>query len=112
MTSGSPRYAWRSSRQATTPIWLAGWYPDTLAMQVDCVHHADVARSWGAGSAPVFEIITALDPFHRRDEWGDLRTRYGGRITSTVIADASHALFPEQPDAVAAAIISYLHKQT
>jgi hypothetical protein len=29
------------------------------------------------------------------------------RITSTVIAGASHALFPEQPDAVAAAIIGY-----
>ncbi|HWT49450.1 MAG TPA: alpha/beta fold hydrolase, partial [Mycobacterium sp.] len=68
-------------------IWLDGWYPDTLAMQVDCVHdavqHADVARYWGAGSAPVFEIIAALDPFHQRNEWPDLRARYGERITST-----------------------------
>jgi hypothetical protein len=47
----------------------------------------------------VFEIIAALDPLHRRNEWADLRTRYGERITSTVIYDASHALFPEQPDA-------------
>jgi hypothetical protein len=58
----------------------------------------------------VFEIIAALDPFHQRDEWADLRTSYGGHINSTVIADASHALFPEQPDAVAAAIIGYLSK--
>jgi pimeloyl-ACP methyl ester carboxylesterase len=91
-------------------IWLAGWYPDTLAMQVDCVQHADVARYRGADSAPVFEIIAALDPFHRRDEWADPRTSYGERITSTVIADASHALFPEQPDAVSAAIVGYLRK--
>ena len=91
-------------------IWLDGWYPDTLAMQVDCVHHADVARYWSAGSAPVFEIIAALDPFHQRDEWADLRTRDGDRVTSTVIAEASHALFPEQPDAVAAAITGYLRK--
>jgi hypothetical protein len=91
-------------------IWLAGWYPYTLAIQVDCVHHADVAHYWGAGSAPVFEIIAALDPFHQRDEWADLRTRYGDRITSTVMADASHAIFPEQPDAVAAAITGYLRK--
>jgi pimeloyl-ACP methyl ester carboxylesterase len=88
--------------------WLTGWYPETLAMQVDCVHHADVNRYWGAGTAPVFEIIAALDPFHRRDEWGDLRDRYGSRVTATVIADASHALFPEQPTAVANAITSYL----
>ncbi len=88
--------------------WLTGWYPDTLAMQVDCVHHADVNRYWGAGNAPVFEIIAALDPFHHRDEWGDLHDRYGARVTTTVIADASHALFPEQPSAVADAITGYL----
>jgi pimeloyl-ACP methyl ester carboxylesterase len=89
-------------------VWLTGWYPETLAMQVDCVQRTDVARYWGAGDAPVFEIIAALDPFHQRDEWGDLRARYGDRITTTVIPDASHALFPEQPDAVATAVVDYL----
>jgi pimeloyl-ACP methyl ester carboxylesterase len=88
--------------------WLTGWYPDTLGMQVDCVRHADVAAYWTAGRAPVFEIIAALDPFHRPDEWGDLRASCGDRVTTTVIADASHALFPEQPRAVAQAVIDYL----
>lgn len=59
---------------------------------------ADTARRWSS-SRPT--DVTA-------DECADLRTRrYGDRITSTVIDDASHALFPEQPDAVAAAITSY-----
>lgn len=89
-------------------IWLTGWYPETLAMQVDCVRRTDVERYWGAGDAPVFEVIAALDPFHQPDEWGDLRARYGDRVTTIVIDDASHALFPEQPDAVAAAIVEYL----
>ena len=66
-------------------------------MQVDCVHRADIDRYWGAGTAPVFEIIAALDPFHRRDEWDDLRSRYGDRVTSVVIDDASHALSPNSP---------------
>ena len=92
-------------------VWLTGWYPETLAMQVDCVRRADVARYWGAGNAPVFEIIAAFDPFHQRDEWGDLRARYGDRVTTTIIIDdASHALFPEQPDAVAGAVIEYLRR--
>jgi pimeloyl-ACP methyl ester carboxylesterase len=103
----APRLAFFAPGHSAS-VWLDGWYRDTLAMQVDCVHHADPPRYWGAGSAPVFEIIAALDPFHRRNEWADLRTRYGERITSAVIDDASHALFPEQPDAVASAIISYL----
>lgn len=88
--------------------WLNGWYPDTLAMQVDCARGANLDHYWGAGDAPVLEIIAALDPFHQRAEWADLRMRYGERITSTVIEGASHALFPEQPDAVAAAITDYL----
>jgi pimeloyl-ACP methyl ester carboxylesterase len=92
--------------------WLTGWHPETLAMQVDCVQHADVNRYWGAGNAPVFEIIAALDPFHQPAEWGDLRDRYGSRVTTAVIADASHALFPEQPTAVADAITSYLADHT
>ncbi|MGB0963559.1 MAG: alpha/beta fold hydrolase [Mycobacterium sp.] len=90
-------------------IWLTGWYPHTLGMQVDCVRRDDPARYWGAGHGPVLEIIPALDPFHQRSEWGDLRARYGTRISTTVIEDASHALFPEQPDAVAESIIGYLH---
>lgn len=89
-------------------VWLTGWYPNTLAMQADCVRRTDVARYWGAGNAPVFEIIAALDPFHQRAEWGDLRARYGDRVTTTVIDDASHALFPEQPEAVAAAVVHHL----
>lgn len=43
-----------------------------------------------------------------RAEWGDLRARYCDRVTTTVIDDASHALFPEQPEAVAAAVVHHL----
>jgi pimeloyl-ACP methyl ester carboxylesterase len=36
----------------------------------------------GAGAAPVFEIIAERDPFHQKDEWGDLRSEFGPRFTS------------------------------
>jgi pimeloyl-ACP methyl ester carboxylesterase len=90
--------------------WLAGWYSQTLAMQHASVTTAGpaVKRYWAAGTAPVLEIIAALDPFHQRNEWPDLRTELGSRVTTTVIEDASHALFPEQPAAVAHAVIGYL----
>jgi pimeloyl-ACP methyl ester carboxylesterase len=91
--------------------WLTGWYPPTLAMQHAAVSTAGTAvleRYWSAGTAPVLEILAEHDPFHPKDQWGDLRSRIGDRVTSTVIENASHALFPEQPDAAAAAVISYL----
>jgi predicted alpha/beta-hydrolase family hydrolase len=53
-------------------------------------------------------ILAALDPFHRKEEWADLRSELGLRVTTTVIEGASHALFPEQAAAVAHAVIGYL----
>ena len=76
----------------------------TLQMQHDAVIAATSAglidRYWAAGAAPVFEIIAEYDPFHPRDQWGDLRSGLGSRVTTTVIDGAGHALFPKQPGAV------------
>ena len=47
-------------------IWLTGWYPDTLKMEVASVDGVDINRYWAAGTAPIFEIIAALDPFHQK----------------------------------------------
>jgi pimeloyl-ACP methyl ester carboxylesterase len=91
-------------------IWLDGWYPQTLAMQHAAVTAvgSQLDRYWAAGTAPVFEIIAEYDPFHQETQWGDLRAQFGPRVTTTVIADASHALFPEQPATVASAVLDYL----
>lgn len=88
--------------------WLTGWYPETLRMQHAAVTGIDVDRYWGAGDAPILEIIAALDPFHQKAEWDALRARFGSRVTTTIIENTSHALFPEQPGAVANAVIDYL----
>jgi pimeloyl-ACP methyl ester carboxylesterase len=101
--------------------WLTGWYPETLRMQrgaaaasgstaggADGSAGSQVSRYWTAGSAPILQIIAEYDPFLPEDQWGALRSELGPRVTSTIIEDASHALFPEQPAAVADAVISYL----
>ena len=104
--------------------WLTGWYPETLRMQHGAAtasgskdggaagsDGSQVTRYWTAGTAPIFEILAADDPFHPKDQWGLLRSEFGSRVTSKVIEDASHALFPEQPGAVANAVIGYLRVQ-
>lgn len=92
-------------------IWLTGWYPDTLKMQHGAVTGIDLRHYWGAGNAPILEIIADLDPFHQHQEWDDVRNQYGDRVTTTIIEAASHALFPEQPAAVADALIGYLARK-
>ena len=91
-------------------VWLHGWYPATLKMQSDSREKAGVKQSdwWGAGVAPLLELIPTSDPFKPRDKWGEMRAAYGDRVTVVEIADASHALFPEQPGAVADAVIGWV----
>jgi pimeloyl-ACP methyl ester carboxylesterase len=105
--------------------WLTGWYPQTLRMQRAAAAASGstaggaagsagsrLSRYWTAGTVPIFEIIAEYDPFHPKDQWGLLRSELGPRVTSTVINGASHALFPEQPAAVAAAVLGYLRTLT
>jgi pimeloyl-ACP methyl ester carboxylesterase len=89
--------------------WLAGWYPKTQAMQRDGGDKQGVKQSdwWSAGTAPLLELIPDQDPFKPKRHWTELRDEFGERVTTVVIPDASHALFPEQPAAVAAAIIPW-----
>jgi len=90
--------------------WLHGWHPATQRMQIDCREKQGVAQAdwWHAGTAPMLELIPALDPFKPREKWDELRAEFGARVQVRVIEDASHALFPEQPEAVAGAILEWV----
>ena len=88
-------------------IWLDGWYPKTMQMQVDRVSTVPASEYWAAGSAPVLEIIPDADPFKPRACWGELRHQLGSRIKTEIVANASHALFPEQPDSVTDVVIAW-----
>lgn len=95
-------------------IWLEGWYPEVLAMEHAAVNaYGSLASHWaGADTAQVLELIPADDPFQPESEWNVTTTRYPNRATSKIIADASHALFPEQGKAVVEAILPWLDLQS
>lgn len=106
-------------------VWLTGWYPQTLRMQRAAAAASgstaggaagtagsQLSRYWTAGTGPIFQIIAEHDPFLPKDQWGLLRSELGSRVTSAVIEGASHALFPEQPAAAAAAVLGYLRTLT
>ncbi len=85
--------------------WLGNWHPAASKSQRAASAATPQAEWWTAGSAPVLDIQAALDP------WRPAGTRTGisddlgaGRVTVVVIQDASHALIPEQPDAVVRAV--------
>ncbi len=89
-------------------IWLRGWYPDTLKMQHEAAKATDLKASSACGKVPLLEIIPEYDPFIPKANWNEMRDELGDRVTTAVIKDASHALFPEQPDRVAEAVLPWI----
>jgi pimeloyl-ACP methyl ester carboxylesterase len=89
-------------------VWLKGWYPEVNESQFAAGRATRQEEWWGAGKAPLLDLQAALDPFKPRETTNELREELGGRVTVVVIPDASHALVPEQPAAVVAAIVAWM----
>jgi pimeloyl-ACP methyl ester carboxylesterase len=85
--------------------WLKGWYPEVSKMQRE--KRVPLAEWWSAGSAPLLELIPEDDPFKPRDRWEELKADHGARVKVVTIPKSSHALFIEQPMAVAKAIADW-----
>jgi len=66
---------------------------------------------WSAGTAPVLDVLALNDPLSPPDSITCYRDQWGaGRVTLAKIDNAAHALLPEQPAAVAAAIVNYMQQ--
>ena len=89
--------------------WLEGWHPATLKMQRKAVEEAESNFFNKAGTAPILQIIAESDPFSPYQTWRTLRDECGDRVTARIVADASHALFPEQTPFVAETVIQWLN---
>ena len=91
-------------------VWLQGWYPEVNESQFAAGRATKQEEWWRAGSAPLLDLQAALDPFKPRETANELKEEFGERVTIAVIADASHALIPEQPAAVVEAIVAWMRR--
>ncbi len=88
-------------------IWLRGWYPATLKMQHESVERSQLSEFWACGTVPLLQVIGEYDPFSPKEYRNEMREQLGSRVTISIVEDASHALFPEQPDTVAEAVLGW-----
>jgi pimeloyl-ACP methyl ester carboxylesterase len=85
--------------------WLGNWHPIASKSQRAASAATALDDWWGAGSAPVLDLQAELDPWRPVDTRNGIRDDLGAaRVTIVVIPDASHALIPEQPEAVVRAV--------
>jgi len=91
-------------------IWLKGWWAE--ASEGQRVAAANVKQSdwWAAGNVPLFDLQAGIDPFKPAESRNELKDEFPGRVTVAVIPNASHALLPEQPEAVVEAIAAWVRK--
>jgi pimeloyl-ACP methyl ester carboxylesterase len=91
-------------------VWLGGWNSQVHHMESHAREHTPVDDYFAAGTAPILDLQAEHDPVAPRRFAGVLKSLLGDRVTIAVIPNASHALFPEQPKAVAEAIAIFARR--
>jgi pimeloyl-ACP methyl ester carboxylesterase len=92
-------------------VWLDGWDEDVMHAERDATEATPRPEWWTAGKAPVLDVLALDDPLSPPDSTNRYRDEWGAdRVEIVAISNAAHALLPEQPAAVADAIIAYMKK--
>lgn len=92
-------------------IWLDGWREDVMHMEREATEATPKPEWWTAGSAPVLDMLAECDPLSPPESRNCYVEQFGAhRVTTALIPRAAHALLPEQPEAVAKAMLDYLKK--
>jgi pimeloyl-ACP methyl ester carboxylesterase len=91
-------------------VWLNGWYPAVDEAEAAAGRATKQSEWWSGGNVPLLDVQAANDPFKPASMSNEMRDEFGDRVTVAVIANASHALIPEQPAAVVDAIVGWMRK--
>jgi pimeloyl-ACP methyl ester carboxylesterase len=91
--------------------WEGGWHVATAAAQAAATAATPVEDWWTAGSADVLVVQPADDVVAVPENATRLVELLGERARMVTIPDAGHALLPEQPAAVAEAMLGWLDRR-
>lgn len=88
--------------------WLGGWSPEAARQQTAATQATDVSAWWSAGSADMLVVQASEDPIAPPQNGEMLRAEGGDRVRVVGLPRASHAMLPEQPEAIAAVVVAFL----
>jgi pimeloyl-ACP methyl ester carboxylesterase len=91
-------------------VWDRGWYPGVVESQRSALQATPVDSWWGAGVAPLLVLQAEQDAAAPNENAAALVDAYGKRVTVVEVANAGHALLPEQPDFIARSILDWLKR--
>jgi pimeloyl-ACP methyl ester carboxylesterase len=89
-------------------VWLTGWYPEAARQQTAATQATEVSSWWSGGEADMLVVQASEDPIAPPQNGAMLRAEAGARVRVVSLPYASHAMLPEQPEAVAAVVGAFL----
>lgn len=89
-------------------VWAGGWMPATAALQRAAVRATPPGEWKSAAAARVLVVQGLHDACAVPENGRRYLAMHPGRTTLVEIEGAGHALLPERPDEVAAAVIAFL----
>jgi pimeloyl-ACP methyl ester carboxylesterase len=102
------RYAFFAPGNDPTP-WKGGWYPEAAKLQRGGIQDP-VSAYWAAGGVVKVLVVQGLQDVSAVPENARLfKADFPDRVQLVEIDHAAHALLPEQPRQVAAAVLRFLH---
>lgn len=91
-------------------VWEDGWYFDVARAQAAGIHQPPLEQWWGGGVAPLLVLQATDDVVAISQNSAMLAAEFPHRVTVVAIPDSGHAMLPEQPERIAAAILAYLRR--
>ncbi|CAH1650126.1 Pimeloyl-ACP methyl ester carboxylesterase [Hyphomicrobiales bacterium] len=90
--------------------WLKDWYPEVLAAQRHAGDQTPRSEDYAGGTGPLLYLQPDTDPLAHVEDAEIFKRELGDRVTVVVIPHASHAALPEQPDFIAAQLLSFMER--
>jgi S-formylglutathione hydrolase len=88
--------------------WVDGWYPMVAFAQAEAERHVPIEDLWAKLRTDALVIQPSEDQIVLPENARLMRRRLGDLVSLVEIPGAGHALLPEQPEAVATSILSWL----
>lgn len=104
------RYGFFASDNDIPDYWRRGWHLKTALLQGKATATTPSEDWWAAGgTAPMLVVQAESDAIALKEDTADLlKEEFGSRVQVALIADAGHALLPEQPEEIARVIVAFL----
>lgn len=91
-------------------VWFGGWHSTVAAAQGAANTGTPVSHWWAAGGRALLVVQPVYDVLAVAENARQIVDEFGDRAILVLVPDAGHALLPEQPEAVANALLGWLGK--